>query len=118
MAGSGRPSCSRTRSPIVSGTTPRTAGPSSSWCSSTTRTRSWRRRNTSPLVWDGTDDGLPDGWDGQLLGAVADHEAGRTPNTLGALQIVVDPARQGSGLSGQMLLGMRALGAGAPDARV
>jgi len=66
--------------------------------------------NTSPLVWNGTDEGLPDGWDAQLLGAVADHEAGRTPDTLGALQIVVDPARQGSGLSGQMLLGMRALG--------
>jgi hypothetical protein len=65
--------------------------------------------NTSPLVWDGTDDGLPGGWDDQLLQAVADHEAGRVPDTLGALQIVVDPARQGTGLSGQMLQGMRAL---------
>ena len=53
---------------------------------------------------------MPDGWDDQLLRAVADHEAGRDPDTLGALQIVVDPARQGSGLSGQMLQGMRALG--------
>ncbi len=64
---------------------------------------------TSPLVWDGTDDRLPGGWDDQLLQAVADLEAGRIPDTLGALQIVVDPARQGSGLSGIMLQGMRSL---------
>lgn len=64
---------------------------------------------TSPLAWDGTDEGLPDGWDDQVLRAVADHEAGRVADTLGAIQIVVDPARQGSGLAAVMILGMRAL---------
>lgn len=63
----------------------------------------------SPLVWDGTDDGLPGGWDDQLLRAVADHEARRVADTLGAIQIVVDPARQGSGVAAVMIQGMRAL---------
>ncbi len=64
---------------------------------------------TSPLVWDGTDQGLPVGWDDQLLRAVADHESGRVADTLGAIQIVVDPARQGTGIASVMILGMRAL---------
>jgi GNAT superfamily N-acetyltransferase len=64
--------------------------------------------NSAPLAWDGTDDGLPDGWDDQFERSAADHDAGRAVNTLGAIQIVVDPRVQGSGLSGTMVQTMRA----------
>lgn len=59
--------------------------------------------NTSPLAWDGTDDGLPAGIDGQLLAAVDGLRTGVPPNTTGALQIIVDPARRGTGLADAML---------------
>ncbi len=62
--------------------------------------------NTSPLVWDGTDEGLPAGVDGQLLAAVADLAAGSLPDTTGALQVIVDPARRGTGLADVMLAAM------------
>lgn len=64
--------------------------------------------NAMPLTWDGTDDDLPTGWEDQVIRSVADRDAGRPPNTLGAMQIVVDPTRQGSGLSGTMVGAMRA----------
>jgi hypothetical protein len=59
--------------------------------------------NSAPLVWDGTDAGLPGGWDEQLVRSAADQDAGRPPNTLGAIQIVVDPELRGSRLSGTMV---------------
>src|SRR5512146_3662 len=46
--------------------------------------------NSAPLAWDGTDEGLPDGWDQQFERTAADLETGAPVNTLGALQIVVD----------------------------
>jgi GNAT superfamily N-acetyltransferase len=64
--------------------------------------------NGAPLAWDGTDDGLPAGWDDQLERSVAGLGAGTPPDTLGALQITVRPDRQGVGLSGVMLAAMRA----------
>ena len=60
----------------------------------------------APLRWDGTDDGLPEGWDDQFERSVADLEAGRPPDTLGAIQICVAPGRRGGGLSGLMLEAM------------
>ena len=62
--------------------------------------------NTSPLAWDGTDDGLPAGLDGQMLAAVAGLTSGTPADTLGALQIIVDPARRGTGLADLMLQAM------------
>ena len=59
--------------------------------------------NSAPLAWDGTDDGLPAGWDDQFEQTVADLRAGVVPNTLGALQIVVAADRQGEGLAGRMV---------------
>jgi GNAT superfamily N-acetyltransferase len=59
--------------------------------------------NSAPLAWDGTDDGLPAGWDLQFERTVADLRAGVASNTLGALQIVVAPGRQGEGLAGRMV---------------
>jgi GNAT superfamily N-acetyltransferase len=59
--------------------------------------------NSAPLAWDGSDDGLPAGWDDQFERTVAGLRAGTVPNTLGALQIVVAPGRQGEGLAGRMI---------------
>lgn len=64
--------------------------------------------NSAPLVWDGTDAGLPDGWDRQFEQTARDLEARVPVNTLGALQIVVDPVRRGAGLAGVMVNAMRA----------
>lgn len=65
-------------------------------------------QNSAPLAWDGTDAGLPAGWDGQLERSARDLADGVAPTTLGALQIVVAPQRQGSGHAGLMLSAMRA----------
>jgi GNAT superfamily N-acetyltransferase len=64
--------------------------------------------NSAPLAWDGTDDGLPDGWDRQFEQSARDLEESAPVNTLGALQIVVDPARRGTGLAGLMVKAMQA----------
>ena len=57
--------------------------------------------NSAPIAWDGTDDGLPDGWDGQLgRSGGAASTAGITPDTLGAIQIVAAPGPAGLGLAG------------------
>lgn len=65
--------------------------------------------NSAPLAWDLTDAGLPEGWEEQFarsVGGLADGAA--TPTAVGALQIVVSPDRQGTGLAGLMLDAMRA----------
>lgn len=64
--------------------------------------------NSAPIAWDGTDGGLPEGWDQQLELSAEQHAAGVTADTLGAIQIVVDPARRGSRLAGVMVDAMRA----------
>jgi hypothetical protein len=64
--------------------------------------------NSAPIRWDGTIDGLPDGWDEQFQRSVEQHESGLAPNTLGALQIVVAPDAQGGRLSGLMVQAMLA----------
>jgi GNAT superfamily N-acetyltransferase len=61
----------------------------------------------APLRWDGSDDGLPDGWDAQFDRSTADLLAGRKANTLGAIQICVAPGRRGRGLSSIMVEAMR-----------
>lgn len=63
--------------------------------------------NSAPLAWDGTDDGLPEGWDDQFRRTVAQHAAGILPDTLGALQVVVAPERRGGRLAGRMVSEMR-----------
>jgi hypothetical protein len=51
--------------------------------------------NTAPCSWDGTDGGLPTGWDDQFERSVAGLHAGEVPNTLGA-----PPGGAGRGLPG------------------
>jgi GNAT superfamily N-acetyltransferase len=61
----------------------------------------------APLHWDGTDAGLPEGWDEQFDRSAAGLVTGHVPNTLGAIQICVAPARRGEGLSSVMIEAMR-----------
>jgi GNAT superfamily N-acetyltransferase len=61
-----------------------------------------------PLRWEGTDEELPDeGWDFALQRGVADFQAGREPNALCALWIVVSSERRGTGLSSRMVQSLR-----------
>jgi hypothetical protein len=64
--------------------------------------------NAAPIRWDGTAEGLPAGWDDQFQTSVAQHRDGVSPNTLGALQIVVRADRLGTGLSPRMIGAMQA----------
>ncbi|MEI7744271.1 MAG: N-acetyltransferase [Chloroflexota bacterium] len=65
--------------------------------------------NAMPIAWDGTEDGLPDGWDDQVVRTFEQRDAGIAPDTMGAVQVVVRPDRQGSGLAGVMVTAMQAL---------
>lgn len=64
---------------------------------------------TIPCVWDGTMAGLPVGWADSLVRAVDDCEAGRTPNTLVALEIAIQPEYTGQGISYIMIRAVRDL---------
>lgn len=68
--------------------------------------------NSVPFVWDGTVAGLPSGWDDVLERGVADHQAGRAPNTLSALAAMIDPARRGGGISAEVIRTMRRIAKG------
>ena len=48
-----------------------------------------------------------DGWDRVLIWAFADHRLGVVPDTVSAIEILVDPAYQGRRFSGLMLAAMR-----------
>jgi GNAT superfamily N-acetyltransferase len=51
---------------------------------------------------------LPDGgWDRIMVWGMEDHLDGETPDTVSALEVAIDPARIGSGLSSRMLAAMR-----------
>jgi hypothetical protein len=64
--------------------------------------------NTIPVTWDGTVEGLWDeGWDAALQLGVENYYAGIAPTTLSAIQVVIDKDHLGSGLSSQVLKGMR-----------
>ncbi len=67
--------------------------------------------NSVPLCWDASLSGLPErGWDWAFQQAAEDHDAGRQPNLQCAIQVAIDPAYRGRGLSTQMVQGMRAIG--------
>ncbi|MEM7051543.1 MAG: GNAT family N-acetyltransferase [Acidobacteriota bacterium] len=56
-----------------------------------------------PYGWDGSIEGLPAGWDDSLVRGFDHHRAGRAPNTLGVLSMVLSSKHQGQGLSGRMV---------------
>ncbi len=64
-----------------------------------------------PLAWDGTAEGLPEGWDGALEVGFQDYEQGRAPTALCGLSIVVSPKAQGQGLSELMVRAMKDIAA-------
>jgi hypothetical protein len=64
--------------------------------------------NSAPLTWAGSEADLPDGWDDQLERSAADRDAGRSCNTLGAIQIVTAADVRGRRLSGTMVGVMQA----------
>jgi len=66
-------------------------------------------RHTAPCQWDGTPDGLGDGFDSMLVGAFAARQAGRRPNALCALAAEIRPRFQGRGLADRVLDGMAEL---------
>lgn len=64
--------------------------------------------NSIPLVWEGELDDLPDdGWDWALQKGIDDHKAGRAPNILCALQIVVFSEHRSSGYSSPAVRAMK-----------
>ncbi len=63
--------------------------------------------HTIPFVWDGTEAGLPSGWDAALEQGFSDYEQGRIPTALCGLSIVIAPGVQGQGLSETMARAMK-----------
>jgi GNAT superfamily N-acetyltransferase len=59
------------------------------------------------LRWKGTVANLPDGYDGALVSAIADHESAVPPDTLCAMAAAVRQDRQGAGLGGQVLTALQ-----------
>ncbi|MFE1629552.1 GNAT family N-acetyltransferase [Brevibacillus reuszeri] len=59
--------------------------------------------NSVPFYWDGTEEGLPAGWDHVFIKSIEDYHQGRVPNTVSALAIVIHPSYRGKGISGIML---------------
>lgn len=56
--------------------------------------------NTVPIQYDDSTEMLPDeGWDWGVSKSIADHEAGKVPNILMGVQIVINRKHQGKGLS-------------------
>jgi hypothetical protein len=62
--------------------------------------------HTVPVQWDGTAEGLPEGWDQGFEGA---FEAKHDPNTLMAVSAVAQPAVKNTGLGSEILRAMLAL---------
>lgn len=65
--------------------------------------------NAIPCAWDGTTAGLPSGIDDVIAQGVALQRAGRAPDALSALAVVVSAEARGRGLSARMIGAMRAL---------
>ena len=64
-----------------------------------------------PLTWDGTMDGLPEGWNDCLRRGADGFKAGNAPDTLAAIEIAIQPEYRGRGISYRMIQAMRDLAA-------
>lgn len=60
-----------------------------------------------PLAWSGAVEDLPDGYDGALVRAVTEHEAGVPPTTLSLMAAAVGDAQAGRRLSELVLAALR-----------
>jgi GNAT superfamily N-acetyltransferase len=63
---------------------------------------------SAPLRWDGTAEGLPEGWDAAFEQALTDRASSRSATATSALLATVDPAYQGRGLSAAVLEALKA----------
>lgn len=66
-----------------------------------------------PLHWDGTEAGLPAGWDAAIDASAELRARGGTPNAVCALSITLTPAAAGQGLAARMIVGLREAAAAA-----
>jgi GNAT superfamily N-acetyltransferase len=67
--------------------------------------------NSVPLCWGRDLSDLPErGWDWAFQQAAEDRRAGREPNLQCAIQVAIEPAYRGRGLSIQMVQAMRMIG--------
>ena len=72
------------------------------------------KANSVPFRWDGDEASLPDtGWDAVLAAGIVGGVRGREATAVSALEIAIDPAWQGKGLSRVMVDGLRAATAAA-----
>lgn len=60
-----------------------------------------------PLAWDGTEEGLPSGYDGALVRGFTERH--RPPDTLCALSVIVAEKHRGKGISSQAVSVMKRL---------
>jgi GNAT superfamily N-acetyltransferase len=67
--------------------------------------------NSIPFAWDGTDAGLPSGWNTVLAAGFQAREEGTAPTALSALAASVSPAAQRQGISSRLLVAMKTLAA-------
>lgn len=65
--------------------------------------------HTIPIVWDGTLDGLPAGWDAALEQGFHDYHHQSRPTALSALAIVVSRDHQKQGLSSTVIRTMKSI---------
>ena len=67
--------------------------------------------NSIPLAFDGNPADLPDtGWDWALQKGVHDHDTGRKPTILCAIQVVTSPAFKSKGMSIEAVRVMKSIG--------
>lgn len=59
--------------------------------------------NAVPFYWDGTEEGLPAGWDHVFVKSIEDYRQGIQPNAVSALAIVIHPDYRGKGISSLMV---------------
>jgi len=65
--------------------------------------------NSIPFYWNGTENGLPSGWDGVFEQGIMEFQNNIKPNSVSALAIVIHPDFQGKGLSEIMVREMKSL---------
>jgi len=63
--------------------------------------------NSIPLLWNGTVQDLPAGWDAVLKQGVSEYEQGQHPNALSALALLVKPTLRNQAMSSRMIQAMR-----------